>query len=381
VLRIIVLVMLSASVGAWLPGVAAESAFQPQQLTTRPAIQPGPNVFTSSWIGAGAGAIHVFGASDLEYKGNMSGGSMAQVLLSREGKTAYMASVYLKRIAYGEPEMVLQMFDVATLSPVREIALPRKLAMTLSLEGMIGQSADGRYLFIQNATPATSVTVVDLDAGKVTAEIPTPGCFGIYPDSQGHKFSAVCGDGTFASFALDADGVTARRTQSQKIFDVDQDPIFIPSARVGADLIFVSFHGTLYRVNDGGAVVKLVQTDPLTAGVAGGWAPGGSQLIGYNKANNVLFIGMHPEATDGSHKDPAKEIWAYSLANRKLLYRSQVDDIVSLTATDAAIPVVYASKPKLLMRYEADPEAKFALKKSREVYNPGAFNSVIIFRP
>jgi methylamine dehydrogenase heavy chain len=361
--------------------VVAATTFQPQRLIEKASIDPGPNVFTSSWIGAGAGAIHVFAAADLKYRGNMSGGSMGQILLSRDGKTAYMASVYLKRIAYGDPEMVLQIFDVATLMPKKEIALPRKLAMSLSLDGMISQSFDGRYLFIQNATPATSVTVVDLVAEKVAGEVPAPGCFGIYPSLQGYKFTAACGDGAFASFTLHADGSAAEQTRSKKIFDVDEDAIFIPSIRAGPDLVFVSFHGKIYRINDGGPTPTLAATDSLTSGVDGNWAPGGAQLIAYNKANGVLFVGMHPHSKEGSHKDPAKEIWAYNLSTRQRLYRSPVEDIVSIAATDGPSPVVYGSKAKLLIRYEADPEAKFALTKSHQVYNPGPYNDVIIYRP
>jgi methylamine dehydrogenase heavy chain len=375
------LAVLLVSVCAWIPSSATEKPFQPQQLTAKPAIDPGPNVFTNVFAANGAGAIHVFGAADLSYKGSMSSGAMGQMLLSRDGKTAYEASVFMKRVVYGEREMILQIYDVATLSLIKEIPLPPKLAMVLNLESMLVQSADGRYVYVQNATPATSVTVVDVIAGKVTGEIPAPGCFGIYPSLEGDRFSAICGDGTFASYTLKADGASADRTQSKKIFDADKDPIFMPAARVGADLVFISYHGNIYRVTDSGSVVKLSDTYSVTAGVTGGWAPGGTQLIAYNKANNVLFIAMHPNARDGSHKQPAKEVWAYNLTTKKILYRSPVDGITALAASDTPVPVLYASKPKLLMRFDVDPDAKFALKKSHQVHNPGPYNDQIVLRP
>jgi methylamine dehydrogenase heavy chain len=361
---------------------AADSPFRPQHLTVKAAIDPGPNVFTTSIGDAGAGSINVFSATDLKFKGSMTTGSMGQTLIARDGKTAYTTSVYMKRISYGDPEFILQVYDVATLSPTREIALPPKLAMVDTMEPMLAQSADGRLVYVQNATPATSITVVDVTAGKVTGEIPAPGCFGIYPSLEGHKFSAICGDGTFASFTLNADETSAGRSQSKKIFDVDKDPIFVPTARVGTDFVFVSFHGNVYRVSDSGPAIKLVDRYSVTDGVDPGWAPGGAQLMAYNKANDVLFIGMHPDAKEGSHKTPAKEIWAYNLRTKKLLYRSPVDDVSALTASDAPVPAIYAaSKAKMLFRLEVDPEAKFALKKSQEVYNPGTYNSPVILRP
>jgi methylamine dehydrogenase heavy chain len=379
--RIVGWVVLLWAVCACEPSAATETPFQPQRLTAKPAIDPGANVFTAVSATDGAGAIHVFSAADLSYRGSMSNGAMGQVLLSRDGKTAYTASVFVKRVVYGPRETVMQIYDVATLSVIREIALPAKFAMVLTQLPMLVQSADGRYVYVQDATPATSVTVVDVIAGKVTGEIPAPGCFGIYPSLEGHRFSTVCGDGTFASYTLKANGASADRSQSKKIFDADKDPIFTSAERVGADWVFISYHGNIYRVDDNGPVVQLSDMYSVTAGVEGGWAPGGAQLIAYNKPNNVLFIGMHPNETDGSHKHPAKEIWAYNLTGKKILYRSPVDEVISLTASDAPVPVLYASKPNMLMRFDVDPDAKFALKQTHQAYNPGPYNNEIILRP
>jgi len=118
----------------------------------------------------------------------------------------------------------------------------------------------------------------------------------------------------------------------------------------------------------------------MTTGVKGDWAPGGAQLIGYSSANNVLFVGMHPHAREGSHKNPAQEIWAYDLTAHRLLSRSPVADIISLTVADAQAPVIYASRSRALIRFDADPASGFLLKQSRQAYNPGPYNNVIVFR-
>lgn len=364
-----------------LARLVSAAELKPQHLTVKPAIDPGSNVFTIDQEWGGASSINVFSAKDLTYKGNMSSGTMAQMLLTDDGKTTYTASVYMKRIAYGEAEMVLQAFDVTTLSPVREIVLPPKFAMLTPYRHMLAHSADGKYLYVQNATPATSVTVADIGEGKVKGEIPTPGCFGIYPSLQGHRFSVVCGDGTFASYALKADGSGADRTPSEKIFDVDKDPIFLTAERVGTDLIYVSYHGNVYRVSDGGPAAKLAERLSLTAGTSGNWAPGGYQMLAYNKANGVLFVGMHPAARDGSHKTPAREIWAYDLSRRKLLHRSPVPGVRALTVSDDPVPVLFGLKDKAIMRFAVDPSAKFALRKTHERLNVGDYNQQVELRP
>jgi methylamine dehydrogenase heavy chain len=360
---------------------AAVADVEPQHLTVKAAIAPGPNVFTLRQEWQGASTVDVFSADDLTYKGNMSGGMAAQMAVSPDGKTVYVASQYLKRIVYGTREVILQTYDVATLSPLKEIPLVPKLVNTTLYQQIVAQSADGRYIFVQNATPATSVSVVDLSAGKVAAEIPGPGCFGIFPAPQGSDFTTICGDGTFAKFTLRAKGAGADHTQSGKIFDVDKDPLFLHGVRAGKDLIFVSYHGMIYRVNDSDATPRLVETTSLVQGLSGNWAPGGYQLMAYNKASDVLFIGMHPDAKDGSHKTPATEIWAYNLGGKKLLFRSAVDAVIGFNVTDDARPIIFANNEKILLRYEVDPEAKFALHKTAQATNKANYSAEVVIRP
>lgn len=348
------------------PGLA-QDGFEPERVGVKAAIDPGPNVFINKQEWDGAGSINVYAAADLEYKGNMSLGSMGQILISPDGKTAYTQSSYLKRIVHGDNEQVLQVFDVATLTPQREVILPPKAALGAASTALLEQSADGRFIYVQNATPATSVTVVDIAAGEVVQELPTPGCWGVYPSLAGHAFSTICGDGSFASFALGEDGTGTARTNSEKIFDVDSDALFVSAERIEGKLGFVSFNGNLYLLDDSTGTVKLGDLLSFTEGVEG-WAPGGYGVFGYNEANGVLFVTMHDNAREGSHKAESKEVWAYDVRNKTPLYRSPVTQLVSLTVTDDAVPVVYGLNQDdgKVVRFEADPEAKFVLKQTAE---------------
>jgi hypothetical protein len=62
----------------------------------------------------------------------------------------------------------------------------------LPYKGLARPSSDGRWLFVQNATPASSVTVVDLKARKFAAEIPTPGCWIVIPSQSAAIASPRC---------------------------------------------------------------------------------------------------------------------------------------------------------------------------------------------
>jgi methylamine dehydrogenase heavy chain len=213
------------------------------------------------------------------------------------------------------------------------------------------------------------VTVVNLKSGKVTAEIPTPGCWTLNLSPDGGRFSTLCGDGRFLTVRLTPDGRAAGQAYSEKIFDPEKDPLFTHAERVGADLVFVSFGGVLHRVSDAGDTARLVDTYAFTKDIPGGWAPGGYQVMGYNAPNGILFVGMHPGARDGSHKNGATEIWAVDPGRRQVLYRSVAAGLTHLTVSQDKVPVIFGSNShgEGVFRYEADPTARFAAKLTHEV--------------
>lgn len=360
-----VLAAVSAALAFTPTAFAAE--FVPEVVTVKPAIDPGPNVFVYQLELKGAGSIAVFDQKDLAFKGLMTAGSLGQMTVAPDGKTAYGQSSYLKRITHGPNEQVVEVYDVPTLSITKEIALPPKAAMALGYAPLLQRTATGRFLLVQNATPATSVTVVDLAAGSVTEEIPTPGCYGIYPSAQSDRFATACGDGTFHDIGLGPDGKAAETVQSAALFDADADPVFIAAAAYDGGRLFLTFGGKALLLKDDGGPMKAAETFDLTAGVEGGWAPGGYGIAAVNAAKGILFVTMHPDAKDGSHKATAHEIWAYDLRARKLLSRSPVEGIMSIVVSDGDTPVVFATtETGKLLRFSTDPAAGYALKPAGE---------------
>ena len=354
---------IAATVAVPCSFAVAQEGFEPEVLGVETTIAPGENIFVASPAWGGAGAVSIFSADDLSYKGDYSTGLTAQFVLSADGETGYVASAYPKRIVSGPVEAVLQSFDIATLAMKTEIILPPQFAQTFAQKGGIALSADENFLFAQNATPATSVTIVDLMAGEVTAEAPTPGCWTIIPSLEGAKFTAICGDGTLISVTVDAEGAPAAVYKSAQSFDADTDPLFVHHERFGENLVFISFSGVIYVVSDASDEVELVETFSIVDGVEGGWAPGGYEIMGYNAANGVLFVPMHAESYDGSHKDASEEIWAYDIANKTLLSRSPAEHITHVAVTDAEVPVIFGTNGHDggLYRFESDPAAGFAL--------------------
>lgn len=369
----------TACVSTFGPALA-EDAFVPEKVSVEAKIKPGPNVLSVDQGWSGSSRINILSADDLSRKGDFSVGLVSQLVLTRDKKTAYTTSVYAKRITSGPIEAVLEEFDVETMKLKREIAISPKMAQVAAIKNLLQLTADEKYALVQDATPATSVSVVDLTAGKLIAEIPTPGCWAIYPAVSGLKFSMLCGDGTLASYTFTPDGKFSAPVKSAKIFDADTEPLFVQGERAGKDLLFSSFNGKIYRISDADAAAKLVDKFDYTAGIEGGWGPGGMAMMAYNEANDVLFIGMHPDAKEGSHKDKAKEVWAVDLKAKKVLYRSDVEPMVSIAVTSGKTPLLFGLNDEegIMWRYEIDPEAKFAAKRAGKAEKIGAISVRVI---
>lgn len=338
---------------------------EPETVITKPAIDPGPNLFVLEGSWDGASSLQVYGAEDLVNKGAMTTGSMAQSQVSADGNTAYTISTYMERIVYGPAKMVLQAFDVDTLTVKGEVELPPKVAMVGPYEHLLQLTADENYALVMNATPAASVTIVDLAAMAVTMEVPTPGCWSIYPATAGLKWTMLCGDGTAITYVMNDAGTEIVSQNTAPLFDVDEDPLFVHAERgKGDELLFVSFGGDVYRVSDAGDAPELVEMFSITDPVDDPFAPGGYAIAAYNAANDFLFVVMHADPYDGSHKDAGTEVWVVDMANSALKYRLQPKPgIVSLWVDDEAMPTLYAFNEEegIVFEYGIDPAATFGI--------------------
>lgn len=350
---------------------------EPETLGVEKAIKPGPNVFTLDQSWDGSSKINVLGADDLSIKGNIGVGLIGQMVLSADGSKLYTSSVYAKRITYGPQEAIVHEWDVATLSPLREFNVSEKMAMVEPQPVMLALADAEKYLLVQDATPATSINVIDLAKGAPIAEIPTPGCWGAIP-TTGTSFLTVCGDGSMKTFSFAADGSFGAPKSGAGIFDADADALFTNPARVGDDFYFASFKGNLYHVTVKDGVPALADKFSLVTG-SEGWAPGGSEVITYHAGTGIAFVLMHSGAAEGSHKNAAEEIWAVDLKTKEVLYRSVAHHENSLTVSKSSPPVLFGTTEEgELNRYEVHPEARSAAKFAGSIEEMGTFLGLVL---
>src|SRR5580692_9717873 len=120
--------------------------------------------------------IHVIDGDDFSILGQMSNGSFGSFAVSADRKTLFDATSFFSRGDHGTRTEVLEYYDTATLKPRSETILLSKRAMSNQYSVFVVESAEAKYLMLQNATPAQSVSIVDLATKNLLSEIPTAGC-------------------------------------------------------------------------------------------------------------------------------------------------------------------------------------------------------------
>jgi methylamine dehydrogenase heavy chain len=348
--------------GALLASIAS-AQLPAEEVTTLPAITAKNRVYVLDIAinHIADGKLHVVDPDKLTYLGLIGTGFAGQTIQSNDKKELIVATGYLSRGQRGERADIVEVWDADTLQFKYEIPIPDKRAMALNYEGLLRLSADGRWLLVQNATPATSVSVVDMQARKTVGEISMPGCWGVYPSrSNPARFAALCGDGTIATVTLDSNGNVASRSTTDKVFDPDADAWFMSGEQDGDIYYFVSFTGNVAAVNVAGDRAVVESTWALV-GVADrkkAWRPGGYQPLAFHGGR--LYVAMHSGGAEGSHKNPAAEIWAFDVAMKKRIARMPGRNAVALeTSSDGSrLYALDAVKAEVVVYESPGPKSK-----------------------
>lgn len=345
---------LLALLAGFCQGAAAQLPVE--TLTTETAIPPDSSPIYIPDIAINHiadGKLHVVDGRSGAYLGVIGTGFTGQTRLSRDGSEIYIATGYYDRGQRGNRADIVEVWDARTLKFKHEIALSDKRAMALNYKYLLSQLGD-RWLLVQNATPATSVQVIDLVARRNLGEISMPGCWAIYPvQSQSDKFGALCGDGTVQLVTLDDQGGAAKRTVSEVLFDPDADALFIQGESTGDVYHFVSFQGNVVSIDlSGEKAVKVGSWSLVSAAERKkGWRPGGYQVMAVHQGNNRLYVAMHGGGGEGSHKTPAASIWVYDIVSKKRVGKlpGHMATAIAISADGDSLYAIDAEKASLVI--------------------------------
>jgi methylamine dehydrogenase heavy chain len=344
----------------WLiaPAMASSQAAYPVPLPIEPtpSVRTLPAAYPANWMIVhdlhapsvldGRAIIVDLGASSGAYKGMVPVGQWGSILPAATKPEIYVAETFYSRLTRGERTDAITIWDKATLEPKGEVVLPGgKRALFVPQRNSFQLTNDEKWALVFNFTPASSVTVVDLDARKVLSTVDLPGCTLIYP--TGHRgFSTLCADGAMLSITLDEKGQPATSVSTAAFNDIDNDPMFMMPARVGAIAWFVSFKGVIRAIDLGGPVARDrgTFTLPRERSAVGEWRPGGWQVITADGAGR-LYVLMNPDGRDGDEKAGGSEVWVIDTAAKRRIARIPLKaTAVSIEATAKDPPLLAASR-------------------------------------
>jgi methylamine dehydrogenase heavy chain len=249
-------------------------------------------------------------------------------LVSTVRGEVYSVDVGYTRGLRGERTDFITIYDLASLAYKDEIVFPTRAATgntSIAYSAMIGP----RFLAVFNQFPATSVSILDLDARRFVGEIGVSGCAGIYPIDD-RRFATLCGDGTVGIVEIDDEGHQKSFSHSAKFFDTIEDPVFMAGARNAERWTFVSFEGMVHTIDFSGSEAQILPAWSLLGEDEAGsnWRPGGLQLVALHAPTNRLFVVMH-EGGPGSHKDAGPEIWVHDLDSHERLERIEAPGLAA----------------------------------------------------
>ena len=343
-----------------MPCAAAEFKPETPAISTIPATMKRVYVADATLPHMVDGRVYVLDAADLSLKGMLEAGFAGMMLAAPDKHQVYVATTFYERLTRGRRTDVIQVFDDRTLKVIDEIPISARRAQALSYRSLLQRSSDGSLLFVQNATPATSVNIVD-PVSKRQFEVAAPGCYGIYPALTNKlRFTTLCGDGTMGTYTIAANLRSSERKASAKLFDADADPLFIHAERDGDGYIFLSFKGKLMRAGLEGATAAIAETLDIIPADATDWAPGGYQPFTVDPRSGMAYILMHQGLSDGGHKNPSSEIWAYDTRAKRLVARSPAVNLVSITlsATDPTLLFGIDPVDSKVERFSIDPQSR-----------------------
>ncbi|MFI5217060.1 MAG: amine dehydrogenase large subunit [Candidatus Limnocylindria bacterium] len=287
-----------------------------------------PVPFGPHWAWASDVVLRRIALVDLESGrtlGMLDGGfGVASALFPTQRREIYLPETHYSRGSRGERTDVVTIYDAVTLAPVAEVKIPPGRAINALSAANAALSDDERFVAVFDYTPATALSIVDVERRAFVGEIATPGCSLAYAAGP-RRFAMLCADGALLTVTLDANGRESGRERSKPFFDPARDPVTEKAVRWGDRWLFVSFEGLVHPVDASGSPPRFGERWSLLDSTdrAEGWRIGGHQHLALHGPTGRLYSLMHQGGPD-THKQPGTELWVYDVEGRRRLQRIQL---------------------------------------------------------
>ncbi len=320
--------MISRAVFATLAGLAFAAvanvcASQEFDSVGRSEVLPAPE---RDWVFVNYSLVDVTEDHFLGQIGVAQPGRPATIQYSPDDSSLFLVETFYTRGNRGARTDTVTMYDTPTLGVAGEVEIPAKRALLLVVDGTLALTDNGRYLGVFNLTPATSISVVDIENREFVGEISTPGCSLVFTAGD-LSYMMICANGDLLTVTLDESGGEVSKERVARFFDPETDPIRESGVRNGDQWLFVSFDGMLRTVEISGAEPQVGESWSLLneSDREQNWRITGRQPLTVHRQSGRLFVlaRQNDEPLDDPADWDGTEIWSFDLATRQRMQRME----------------------------------------------------------
>jgi methylamine dehydrogenase heavy chain len=277
------------------------------------------------WVFIGTSLVDVVDDRFLGVVGVAGGGGPIgyPLAFSADRRSIFTIESFYSRGNRGERTDTVTIFDSATLGVAGEVVIPSKSALMLARDGAIALSDDNRFLAVFNLTPATSLSIVDVERLVFVAEIATPGCSLAYGAGE-RRYVMLCANGALLTVTVDEEGREVSKVRTEGFFDPRMDPITEAAVRYADEWLFVSFDGMAHPLDVSAEPAFGPTWSLLTdSDRAEDWRIAGVQHLAVHEASGRLYslVRQSEEPLDDPKGMDGQEVWVYDLERRRRVAR------------------------------------------------------------
>jgi methylamine dehydrogenase heavy chain len=261
------------------------------------------------------------------YLGALDAAQFASFTQSATRNELYVAETFYSRGTRGERTDAVTIYDKGHLTPIAEIVLPGgKRGQMVSNRYTLQLVDNDRYLFLFNFTPAASVVMIDVESRTILSETQIPGCSLIYPTGK-RGFSSLCSNGSMFTAQFDEKGQLSKQQKIPSFFSVDDDPLFDKPVYLKGTAYFPSYQGQMQAIDlSGDTPIVAPKWSLLTdAERDKNWRPGGWQIATVS-GSGMIYVLMHSDGSEGSHKNGGSEVWVFDPSSKKRVNRFELKE-------------------------------------------------------
>jgi methylamine dehydrogenase heavy chain len=275
--------------------------------------------------------------------GMSDAGKLPHVLLSEKGKYMAVANTWYTRIARGQRDDYIEVFDTSTHEVVADIDIPEGRFLTAVFPHMATMSTDDKHLLFQQFSPSPAVGLVDMEKKEFVKMMDTPDCYHLFPAPEQNVFMH-CRDGSLLQISYDDEG--NNKQKNTKVFHAEDEYLFNNPyySDVTNRLVWPDYEGRIFQAKLSASGAEFMEPfDVFTdEEKAQNWRPGGWQLIAYHDKRDELYL-LADQRAEWTHKLPSRYVFVVDGNTGKRLRRIELNhEVDSIAVSQDDNPYLFA---------------------------------------